>query len=78
MDILLWMNTIFHIRRHVFDLTQDEFAALIDVPQSVVSRWERDHMQPRLRVLKRIRAEAKRRGLAWDDRWFFETPEKAA
>lgn len=70
--------TIRHIRTNVFGLTQDDFAALLGVPQSVVSRWENGVMQPRLPVLGRIRAAAHERGIEWDDRWFFEQPEIAA
>lgn len=78
MDILLRMNQISYIRRHVFRIKQTELAEIAGVPQSVICRWERDRLQPRLPALRRIRSAAIERGLDWDDRWFFEAPEKAA
>lgn len=72
------MNQLHRIRCRVFRATQIEMAAIAGVRQSQVSRWENGLRRPSLREMERIRAEARKRGLPWDDRWFFEAPEKAA
>ena len=41
------------------------------VSQATWSRWEHGVSAPSLPHLDNIRAEALRRKLAWDDRWFF-------
>lgn len=78
MDIHIWMNTLKHIRRNVFQATQEEMASIAGVEQPTVSRWEAGVNEPSLRHLKRIRAEARRRNLSWDDNWFFSTGGRAA
>ncbi|MBZ9794329.1 helix-turn-helix domain-containing protein [Mesorhizobium sp. ES1-4] len=73
------MTTPFlQLRLSIFHATQTEMAAIAGVNQSQVSRWERGVRRPSLREMERIRAEALRRDLPWDDRWFFEVPEQAA
>lgn len=72
------MNQLSHIRIHVFGVTQIEMGAIAGVRQSQVSRWEHGLRRPSLAELERIRTEALARGLAWDDRWFFEIPAEAA
>jgi len=67
------MNTLSSIRKRVFRLTQTEFAALAGVQQSTVSRWE-NGVAPSLDEMQAIREAAVSRGIAWDDRWFFEAP----
>lgn len=62
-----------HIRTKVFALTQAEFAALAGVTQASVSRWE-NGVAPSLDEMRRIRDEAEKRNLEWDDRLFFEVP----
>jgi transcriptional regulator with XRE-family HTH domain len=64
-------NTLRHIRKHVFRLTQTEFADLAGVAQSSVSRWEKG-TPPALNELRAIRQAATKRGLNWDDSLFFE------
>ena len=71
MDILIWMNTIRKIRCQIFRITQEEMAAIAGVEQATISRWEAGANDPSLRHLRRIRAEALRRGLKWDDRLLF-------
>lgn len=66
------MNHLHTIRRNVFGVTQTEFAAIAGVSQSLVSRWEKGDRKPSLPDLRRIRAEARRRGIKWNDSWFFE------
>jgi transcriptional regulator with XRE-family HTH domain len=65
------MSTIRYIRQQVLKITQAEMASIAGVEQPTVSRWERDVHQPSLHHLNRIRTEALRRSLKWDDRWFF-------
>jgi len=47
-------------------------AEIAGTTQATISRWESDGLRPSLRQLKRIRTEARRRHLKWDDSWFFE------
>ncbi|QNQ39384.1 helix-turn-helix domain-containing protein [Brucella intermedia] len=67
------MNTLRHIRKNVFKLTQAEFSALAGVTQATISRWE-NGVAPSLDEMKAIRAAASDRKLRWDDAWFFEPP----
>lgn len=60
-----------HIRCVVFQATQVEMAAIAGVRQATISRWESDDLTPSLPALRRIRAEARRRGIEWNDAWFF-------
>lgn len=73
------MNTLRHIRKSVFKLTQQEFAAIAGVQQSTVSRWENGDAAPSLEEMAAIRRAAQERRIRWNDRLFFEgpTPEKA-
>lgn len=66
------MNTLRHIRLKVFGTTQVQMAAIAGVRQATISRWENDDCMPSLPAMKRIRAEARRRRIKWNDSWFFE------
>lgn len=66
------MNRIRRIRIEVFSCTQVELAAIAQVTQPTVSRWEKDEFGPDLIHIARLRAEAKDRGLDWDDALLFE------
>lgn len=66
-----------HIRKNVLDLTQSAFANIAGVTQPTVSRWENGELEPSREEMGRIRDEARARGVAWDDRWFFELPTVA-
>jgi DNA-binding XRE family transcriptional regulator len=66
------MNTFKHIRTTVFDATQVEMAAIAGVRQATISRWESGECTPSLTALRRIRAEARRRGCNWNDSWLLE------
>lgn len=74
------MNTVTHIRKQVLQINQSALAAIAGATQATVSRWENGELSPDLNQLSAIREEVKRRGLEWDDSWFFETPapERAA
>lgn len=73
------MNAIRYIRKDVFGLRQQDFAAIAGVPQSRVSRWEKGLAAPNLDEMGRIRSEAKSRKLKrkWSDDLFFNAPEQA-
>lgn len=71
------MNALRHIRKTVLDLSQAEIAAIAEVSQGTVSKWENGELNPNMDEMARIRAAAIARGLPWDDSWFFETPEAA-
>jgi transcriptional regulator with XRE-family HTH domain len=73
MDTLGAMNVLRDIRRQVFGVSQVEMAQIAGVRQATISRWEHDIHAPSLPEMGRIRAEAIRRGLEWDDRWLFES-----
>lgn len=77
MRIMRIMNAIQYIRTKVFDLNQAAFAAEIaEVSQPTVSRWEDEKQpgsQPDSEDMKRIRDKAIKRGLPWNDSWFFQT-----
>ena len=66
------MNQLRRIRCKVFKVTQADMAAIAGTRQATVSRWESNKLKPSLEQLIRIRAEARRRGLKWNDSWFFE------
>jgi transcriptional regulator with XRE-family HTH domain len=72
------MTPIRHIRKHVFNLTQAQFAAVIGVGQASVSRWEDEEntAEPTRAELRAIRDAAVARKLPWDDSWFFDAPSQ--
>jgi transcriptional regulator with XRE-family HTH domain len=72
------MSPLLHIRKNVLGVTQVEMAAIAGVRQATVSRWETDRLQPGHEQMAAIRAEAIRRGVAWDDALFFAAPAGAA
>lgn len=67
------MNAIRHIRKNIFRVTQQEFAAIAGVQQPSISRWE-NGVAPTLSEMQAIRDAAKSRGIDWNDAWFFEAP----
>jgi predicted transcriptional regulator len=69
------MSSLLHVRKNVLRITQSEMAALTGARQATVSRWETGELEPDRLQLRAIREEAIKRGLAWDDRWFFEPSE---
>lgn len=69
------MQTVSLLRKNIFAVSQGTFAAIAGVTQPTVSRWERDGAYcMTLAQMLRIRDEAERRGIEWDDRWFFFDP----
>lgn len=68
------MHPIEHIRRNILKLKQDEFAEIAGTSQGTVSRWETGGLEPDRSQMDRIRSEVFRRGLPWDDGWFFQAP----
>lgn len=63
---------ILDIRRHIFGMNQIDFAKLVKVSQSTVSRWETLQLEPGLKDMRRIRKEAVRLRLTWKDSFFFD------
>lgn len=62
----------------MFQVTQSEMAEIAGTSQATISRWEAGATNPSLRHLRRIRAEALRRRLKWDDRLLFSAGGQAA
>jgi DNA-binding transcriptional regulator YiaG len=74
-------NSIHHIRKNIFGVTQQDFAAIAGVQQSMVSRWENNEASPTLAEINRIRqaaADGRKLKRRWDDRLFFKSPETGA
>lgn len=69
------MNALRHIRKSVFGLSQADLATIASVSQGTVSKWENGNLSPTQDEMARIRDEAAKRGLDWNDSWFFENPE---
>ena len=67
------MNSISNIRRNIFSLSQSKFGGEIGVNQSMISRWESGELEPSLSNMRAIRDLAKRRGVEWDDGFFWES-----
>lgn len=67
------MTRFQHIRKNVFCMTQAEFADLLGIRQGAVSMLESRDALPE-RHQRTIREAAKRRGIEWNDTWFFEPP----
>jgi transcriptional regulator with XRE-family HTH domain len=68
------MRPIEHIRTRIFRSTQVAFAAIAGTTQGSVSRWENGMQAPSQSEMERIRAEALRLNLPWNDALFFEVP----
>lgn len=66
------MNVMRHIRVNKFGVSQPEMARIAGVNQSTVSRWESGTHTPLSTVFAKIRSEARKRAILWDDAWFFE------
>lgn len=67
------MNTVKYIRKNIFKVTQSDFADLVGVTQATVSRWEKDNetASPSLIDMRAIREAAQKRGIRWNDTYFF-------
>jgi hypothetical protein len=72
------LSPMAYIRKHVFGVSQATMAAIAGASQGTISRWESGEHSPDSRALAAVRAEARRRGHDWDDRWFFDMPEVAS
>ncbi|WP_156635488.1 helix-turn-helix domain-containing protein [Methylobacterium sp. Leaf123] len=68
------MHPLARIRKHVFRLTQTQFASLAGATQATVSRWEAGALNPTREQMVAIRNAAFERDLEWSDVWFFEAP----
>ena len=72
------MNAMEYIRRRIFGVTQTAMAQIAGVNQSTVCRWETGATYPSQGEMQRIRQAARRRGIPWNDTWFFEAPTEVA
>jgi transcriptional regulator with XRE-family HTH domain len=70
------VHPIRHIREKVLGLTQAQLAELTGVSQGTVSRWEQGKLEPTRDELRKMREAAQRKGVAWDDAWFFDLPKR--
>jgi len=65
------------IRTKVFVLQQEEFAALLELPRTRLSKYENGvHPVPK-EVMDKVRIAAKEKGLPFSADWFFEAPASA-
>lgn len=63
------------IRKHVLGMTQVELAALTQVGQATVSRWENGELEPDRQQMATIREAVIAQGKPWKDEWFFDASE---
>ena len=71
------MTPLLYIRTHIFRTSQEAMADIAGVSQATVSRWEAGHFEPNGKRMERIRGEALKRKIKWNDAWFFEAPARA-
>ena len=65
------MNNMQTIRVKVFKCSQYEMARIARVTQPTISKWEAGLAVPLSTHFRHIRNEAIRRGIPWDDKFFF-------
>ena len=70
------MSPIRFIRTNLFDMSQSDFAAMINRTQASISRWESGGPFTN-EDMAAIRQAAADRKLDWDDRFFFDEPAEA-
>ena len=63
-----WKKSVFILRKPLLDFTQQEFAQLIKVSESIISKWERDLAHPRPKNIRSMKALAKINGII-EDQW---------
>lgn len=66
------MSALRRIRKNILNLSQADFAAVADVSQGTVSKWESGELDPDREEMSRIRAYAIGKEIRWRDSWFFE------
>ena len=64
------------IRSEVFEETQVAFGIIAGVSQATISKWEKNKLSPELDQLAKIRKEAAKRGIPWQDEWFFSLAQE--
>ena len=65
-----------HIRTEILKLSQSEMATELSVDQSAISRWDSGETKPSFAQMEAIRKLAKKRGVPWNDSFFFATTTK--
>lgn len=64
-----------YIREHIFEVaTQWEFAAMLGYEQATISRFETGTCPFSSGAQRKIRDLAAKRGIDWDNNWFFDVP----
>lgn len=71
------MTPMLHVRKAVLGISQAEMARIALVSQGTVSKWEAGELEPNRDQLGLIRSDIQRRGIEWDDGWFFDVPSGA-
>jgi predicted transcriptional regulator len=66
------MTPMKRIRTQVLKLSQIGLAEVAEVNQATVSRWDAGSREPGRVQMQRIREYARREGIKWSDKWFFE------
>lgn len=66
------------VRKNVFGVTQEKLAEIGGVSRPRVNRYEKNGEPPPFDFLRRLRDEARARGLPFDADWFFEIPTGAS
>lgn len=64
------------VRKTVFGVTQDTFAAMGGVSRPRVSRYENGEGDPPFEFLAKVREQARRVDPEFSADWFFEIPEE--
>lgn len=60
------------IRKHLFRVSQDDMALVAGVTRPMISKYESGKSDPPMAVLRRIRTDARERGLAFTGECFFD------
>lgn len=66
------------IRKQVFDLQQEEFASLLDLPRVRLSKYENGVHPVPIEVMDRVRQVARERNIPFNADWFFARPDEVA
>jgi hypothetical protein len=71
------INAPRHVRICVFQMKQIDYAEMLGLEQAAVSFWETQGRFGSFESMVKVRTEALKRGISWNDLWFFEVPPDA-